>query len=316
MHILKKKYFFVFIPIIIMIVTLTLLLLYFHGKSNNKEANQEEWHMNGDGVYFNVYTEDTKGQEMTGIFENITSDTVFYASIQNSGQERYVKLACYLNYESVSIEMLNSSYDNDQIFLEDKANITIPFKLKDTIDSDKNYKLLVSLFFGTNLHESDTQYQTTEHTLSYDYYLKNSEDSAIRFDVSQDNSTELINYDFPGFVLNTDYSSASDSVKFPPSEVKAAPGETFQLAYRIGQIGDAHQQLMLVTIDYQQATINGEKSLLIETQEAHTSFGLITLKAPETKGKYEICALLVPNPESSNEFVPLENAYRFTLTVE
>ena len=305
-----------FIPIIIMIVTLTLLLLYFHGKSNNKEANQEEWHMNGDGVYFNIYTEDTKGQEMTGIFENITSDTVFYASIQNSGQERYVKLACYLNYESVSIEMLNSSYDNDQIFLEDKANITIPFKLKDTIDSDKNYKLLVSLFFGTNLHESDTQYQTTEHTLSYDYYLKNSEDSAIRFDVSQDNSTELINYDFPGFVLNTDYSSASDSVKFPPSEVKAAPGETFQLAYRIGQIGDAHQQLMLVTIDYQQATINGEKSLLIGTQEDHTSFGLITLKAPETKGKYEICALLVPNPESSNEFVPLENAYRFTLTVE
>ena len=304
-----------FIPIIIMVVTLTLFLLYFHGKSN-KEAEQEEWHMNGDGVYFNVYTEDTKGQETTGIFENITSDTVFYASIQNSGQERCVKLACYLNYESVSIEMLNSSYDNDQIFLEDKANITIPFKLKGTIDPDKNYKLLVSLFFGTNLHESDTQYQTTEHTLSYDYYLKNSEDSAIRFDVSQDNSTELINYDFPGFVLNTDYSSASDSVKFPPSEVKAAPGETFQLAYRIGQIGDAHQQLMLVTIDYQQATINGEKSLLIETQEAHTSFGLITLKAPETKGKYEICALLVPNPESSNEFVPLENAYRFTLTVE
>ena len=316
MHILKKKYFFVFIPIIIMIVTLTLLLLYFHGKSNNKEANQEEWHMNGDGVYFNIYTEDTKGQEMTGIFENITSDTVFYASIQNSGQERCVKLACYLNYESVSIEMLNSSYDNDQIFLEDKANITIPFKLKDTIDSDKNYKLLVSLFFGTNLHESDTQYETTEHTLSYDYYLKNSEDSAIRFDVSQDNSTELINYDFPGFVLNTDYSSASDDVKLPPSEIKVAPGETFQLAYRIGQIGDTHQQLMLVTIDYQQATINGEKSLLIETQEDHTSFGLITLKAPETIGKYEICALLVPNPESSNEFVPLENAYRFTLTVE
>lgn len=155
----EKKYFFVFIPIIIMIVTLTLFLLYFHGKSN-KEAGQEEWHMNGDGVYFNIYTEDTKGQEMTGIFENITSDTVFYASIQNSGQERYVKLACYLNYESVSIEMLNSSYDNDQIFLEDKANITIPFKLKDTIDSDKNYKLLVSLFFGTNLHESDTQYGT------------------------------------------------------------------------------------------------------------------------------------------------------------
>lgn len=315
MRVWRKKIFWVSILIIIMVVTLTLLLLYFHGKSN-KEAEPEEWHMIGDGVYFNVYTEDTKGQETTGIFENITSDTVFYASIQNSGQERYVKLACYLNYERVSIEMLNSSYDNDQILLEDKDNITIPFKLKGEIDPDKNYKLLVSLFLGTNLHESDTKYETTQHTLSYDYYLKNREDSAISLNVPQDSSTELINYDFPGFVLNTDYLSTSDGIKLPPSEVKAAPGESFKLAYRIGQIGDAHQQLMLVTIDYQQANINGERSLMIETEEGHTSFGIITLKAPETKGKYEICALLVPSPESSNEFTFLENAYRFTLTVE
>lgn len=55
---------------------------------------------------------------------------------------------------------------------------------------------------------------------------------------------------------------------------------------------------------------------MIETEEGHTSFGIITLKAPETKGKYEICSLLVPSPESSNEFTFLENAYRFTLTVE
>ena len=55
---------------------------------------------------------------------------------------------------------------------------------------------------------------------------------------------------------------------------------------------------------------------MIETEEGCTSFGLITLKAPETKGKYEICALVVLNPESSNEFTLLENAYRFTLTVE
>lgn len=272
--------------------------------------------MIGDGVYFNVYTEDTKGQEMDGIFENVTSDTVFYASIQNSGQKRYVKLSCYLNYERVSIEMLNSSYDDDQILLEDKDNITIPFKLKGEIDPDENYKLLVSLFLGTDLHESDTKYETTQHTLSYDYYLKNREDSAISLNLSQDSSTEFINYDFPGFVLNTDYLSTSDGIKLPPSELKAAPGESFKLAYRIGQIGDAHQQLMLVTIDYQQASINGEKSLVIETEEGHTSFGIITLKAPKSKGKYEICALLVPSPESSNEFTFLENAYRFTLTVE
>ena len=315
MRVWRKKIFWVSILIIIMVVTLTLLLLYFHGTSD-KEVEPEEWHMSDDGVYFNVYTEDTKGQETTGIFENITSDTVFYASIQNSGQERYVKLACYLNYERVSIEMLNSSYDNDQILLEDKDNSTIPFKLKGEIDPDKNYKLLVSLFLGTNLHESDTKYETTQHTLSYDYYLKNREDSAISLNVPQDSSTELINYDFPGFVLNTDYLSTSDGIKLPPSEVKAAPGESFKLAYRIGQIGDAHQQLMLVTIDYQQANINGERSLMIETEEGHTSFGIITLKAPETKGKYEICSLLVPSPESSNEFTFLENAYRFTLTVE
>ena len=315
MHVRRKKLFLMFISIIIMVITLILLLLYFHGKSN-EEAEPEEWHMNGDGVYLNVYTKDTKGQETTSSFENITSDTVFYASIQNSGKERYVKLVCYLNYESISIEMLNKSYDTDQILLKDNDNITIPFKLKGKIDSNKNYKLLVSLFLGTNLHESDTKYQTTEHTLSYDYYLKNREDSAINLNISQDRSSKRIKSDFPGFVLNTDYLSTSDGVKLPPSEVKVTPGETFKLAYRIGQIGDAHQQLMLVTIGYQQANVNGKRSLMIKTEEGHTSFGLITLKAPKLKGKYEICALFVPSPESSNEFTLLENAYRFTLTVE
>lgn len=315
----RRKKWFGYFSVIALLILLIIVILFsfdFYEKSKENEISAEEWHMLGDGVYFDIYTENTKEQVRNGIFENVTADTVFYASIQNSGQERYVKLACYLNYERISIEILNNRYDSDQILLKDKDNITIPFKLKGEINPNENYKLLISLFLGTDLHESDTKYETTQHTLSYDYYLKNRNDSIINLSLPQDSSTEFIDYDFPGFVLNTDYSSTSDSVKLPPAELKATPGESFELAYRIGQIADAHQQLMIVTIDYQQVNINEERSLIIKTEEDHTSFGKITLKAPETKGKYEICALLVPEPESTNEFTFLENAYRFTLIVE
>ncbi len=289
--------------------------LAFFQEGHGPEAEPEEWHMIGDGVYLNVYTDDSRGQVADGIFENVTEDTVFYASIQNSGQERQVRLACYLNYERIPVEILDDSYD-EQILIQDKANITIPFRLKGEILPDTNYKLLVSLFLGTDLHESDTEYQTTQHTLSYDYYLKNSESSGPDLQLAADHSTKYLDYDFPSFVLNTDFSSDSDGVRLPPSELKAAPGESFELAYRIGKIDDACRQLMIVTIDYQQANINGERSLLIETEEGRTSFGTITLRAPEVSGKYEICALVVPDPEEANAFTLLENAYRFTLTVE
>lgn len=314
----RKKWFgyFSVIALLILLIIVVLFSFDFYEKSKENEIAAEEWHMLGDGVYFDIYTESTKEQVRDGIFENVTADTVFYASIQNSGQERYVKLACYLNYERISVEMLNDNYDSDQILLKDKDNITIPFKLKGEINPNENYKLLISLFLGTDLHESDTKYETTQHTLSYDYYLKNRNDSIINLGLPQDSSTEFIDYDFPGFVLNTDYSSTSDGIELPPSEIQTAPGESFELAYRIGQIADAHQQLMIVTIDYQQVNMNGKSSLIIETKEGHTSFGKITLKAPEAKGKYEICALLVPDPESTNEFTFLENAYRFTLMVE
>lgn len=289
--------------------------LAFFQEGHGPEAEPEEWHMIGDGVYLNVYTDDSRGQVADGIFENVTEDTVFYASIQNSGQERQVRLACYLNYERIPIEILDDSYD-EQILIQDKANITIPFRLKGEILPDTNYKLLVSLFLGTDLHESDTEYQTTQHTLSYDYYLKNSESAGPDLQLAADHSTKYLDYDFPSFVLNTDFASDSDGVRLPPSELKAAPGESFELAYRIGKIDDAGRQLMIVTIDYQQANINGERSLLIETEEGRTSFGTITLRAPEVSGKYEICALVVPDPEEANDFTLLENAYRFTLTVE
>lgn len=276
----------------------------------------EELHLIGDGVYFNVFTQETREEEKNGIFKNIDNDSVFYASLQNSGKDRYVTLAGYLNYKSISLEILDENYRQEQIFLEDGANILIPFKLNADIDKNTNYKFLISLFMGSDLHESDTHYQTTQYAISYDYFIQNQSDNSVDLALVNLEPLEYITSEFSGIVLNTDFSTNTDAIKLPPSELVVTQGESFDLAYRIGHISNAQSHLLIVTLGYQQAQINDRDSLLINTPENKVSFGKITLTAPTEKGKYEICALAVPDPETPSPFIPLENTYRFTVTVQ
>ena len=55
--------------------------------------------------------------------------------------------------------------------------------------------------------------------------------------------------------------------------------------------------------------------MLVDTEASKTAYGTLALTAPSEKGLYEICALVVPDPTKPNDFLPLENAYRFTLNV-
>ena len=104
-------------------------------------------------------------------------------------------------------------------------------------------------------------------------------------------------------------------LKLPPPEINAKAGSTVNLAYRIGQIGAADSQLLIVTLNYHQTQINNADYLLVDTEASKTAYGTLALTAPSEKGLYEICALVVPDPTKPNDFLPLENAYRFTLNV-
>ena len=97
---------------IVAIALFTIIIFYFFLLNNRSTSlpQPEEEHLIGDGVYFNIFTEETKGKEITGIFSNVNNDTIFYASIQNSGQDRLTKLTCYINYVQVSIEFLDSTH--------------------------------------------------------------------------------------------------------------------------------------------------------------------------------------------------------------
>lgn len=55
-------------------------MLYFY--KQHSLVQPEELHLNGDGVYFNIFTEDSRGEDTTGTLKNIGDDTVLYASIQ------------------------------------------------------------------------------------------------------------------------------------------------------------------------------------------------------------------------------------------
>lgn len=44
-------------------------MLYFY--KQHSLVQPEELHLNGDGVYFNIFTEDSRGEDTTGTLKNI-----------------------------------------------------------------------------------------------------------------------------------------------------------------------------------------------------------------------------------------------------
>ncbi len=319
LHKSLKKTMAMVIGVIAVAMGIVMLTFFTDNSWNSRSSflqNPEDNHLIGDGVYFNVFTGKTRGQETTGIFSGVDSSTVFYASIQNAGKDRHMKLKGYLNYVSCPLEFLDESYAGDDIYLLDGDNIIIPFTIKSDIDPNTNYKLLLSLFLGTDQHEGSTHYQTTQHTMSYDYFIKNNPDSqTVDLALTKDISTQYTVSDFPGIVINEDFEN-TESVKLPPYSLKVEAGETFELSYKLGHI-TTDSALLLITINYEQAILNNSATaLLIETPEGHLASGTISLTAPSTKGEYEICAVAVPSPSLSNPFELLENSYRFTLDVQ
>lgn len=310
-HIVARR-----IIIIVLLATIIIaspIILYFY--KQHSLVRPEELHLNGDGVYFNIFTKDSRGENTTGTLKNVDEDTVLYASIQNAGKNRYMQLTGYLDYQEIPLTFLSEEYNPDNIYLEDGDNIIIPFKLNADITSNKNHKFLISLFWGTDLHESDTKLQTNNYSLSYDFFIQNSQAVDYQLNIKPNLSYTLCNLDFPSIMINTDFNENADGVKLPPSEISAKAGSTVNLAYRIGQIGTADSQLLIVTLNYHQIKINNADYLLVDTEASKTAYGTLSFTAPSEKGLYEICSLVVPDPTKPNDFFPLENAYRFTLKV-
>lgn len=160
-----------------------------------------------------------------------------------------------------------------------------------------------------------TSWATNNYSLSYDFFIQNTQASDYNLNIKTNTSYTLCNLDFPSIMINTDFDENADGVKLPPPEINAKAGSTVNLAYRIGQIGAADSQLLIVTLNYHQTQINNADYLLVDTEASKTAYGTLALTAPSEKGLYEICALVVPDPTKPNDFLPLENAYRFTLNV-
>jgi len=303
----------ILISILLTVIIIAIpIILYFY--KHHSVVQPEDSHLNGDGVYFNIFTKRTRGKSITGTFKNINHDTILYASIQNIGKNRHMKLTAYLDYHEIPLNILSKKYDSDNIYLKDGDNIIIPFKLNSKISSDENHKLLVSLFWGTDLHESNIQLKTNNYSLSYDFFIQNLQNTNYHLGI-ETTPVYFCNYDFPSVMINTDFNKNTPGANEPSSEIKVKANSNINLAYRIGKIKPANNQLLLVTMNYHQTKINNADYLLINTQDSKTAYGTFTIKAPSKKGLYEICAVVVTDPTKPNNFVPLENAYRFTLNV-
>ncbi|MDO4489814.1 MAG: hypothetical protein Q4B85_01895 [Lachnospiraceae bacterium] len=303
---------------VFMLMVVALLILVGIGVRSMRTVyllKPEENHLIGEGVYFNVFTQETRDKIKTGTIANVNEDTIFYASIQNAGKDRHMTLKAYINYRETLLEFLNTSDEDDNIYLKDGDNILIPFKIKTELDEKTNYKMLISLFWGTDQYEAETKFQTSMYAMSYDYLIQNDQEKNwADINICTDINTQYTESDFPSIVLNTDFQN-SNSVKLPECELTVKAGEDFEIAYKVGHI-KTDTALLLVTIDYQQALVNQtEPALIINTPQGYLASNRISLSAPKQPGKYEICAVAVPSPAEINAFEPLENSIRFTLEV-
>lgn len=302
--------------LIFLLVIISFFILSPLINQKNESMEEEDHLVGGEGFYFNVFTEKTKNEEKNGVFENVNKETIFYASVQNSGKNRQVQLKAYLDYKEIPIQINNDLKTNHDLFLKDGENLAIPFTIPKGLEDNKNHKLLISLLVGTDTHESITKYETTGYAISYDFFLKNSNDMKVAAVNNNYQKTTNIDSTYSGLVINEQFDSNDNRVKLPPSKITKAPEEPFKLAYRLGHIDQAENFLLLVTIGWSQSNINNEKYLLLEVEKEKLGYGVINLIAPKEKGLYEITALVVPNPDKANPFIPLENSYRFTLQVE
>jgi hypothetical protein len=254
----------------------------------------------------------------------------------SNGKDRNFIVTVYYDYVPIPFKISrNGEYSYTYKFdLEAGKLIELPMFLPNDTDTEGLHKLFVSFVIGYDMHTSDLNLPTAdsgieEHLTWYGYgtvldviYGKNELDGAPPFDVDYEKIENTVDLQY-AFEINQDYDFdilQTGILKPMANEIAAKSGSEAVFTYNASNVigGTVEDFLVLLTVDFEQAPINGKGYELIHIPGGKTGIKEMRFTVPVDMGKHEVFAYLIPNPFKQyalGDISGIEFSQRFTLNV-
>lgn len=304
---------------IIFTISLLLLLVSCVDTSNNDDFTNE--YRNYGNMLVLGLVNDTDLTENGVVYLNAISDNlnVQFANLTDNDSEFILKM--FLDYKEIGFYM-NGELINHYIFpTKAGESLIFPINIDSNIELNNSHLLTVAVMTAPQKHAKTSDLMSNSYgvVLSYELAPK----SGNREIVSSDTFDEPLDYlelNYQGLMLNSDFEKTDNTiVKFPSKNYVVKAGEKIELAYRAGNYDNAEDLLIVVLVNWQQQSINGEDYIYIRNSPGYISYGTLKFAAPLEAGEYEVTAFVVDQPfnlKDSDSFHMHDTAYRFTLTVQ
>lgn len=298
-------------------------------------AKYSDWESS---VGLNVYN--LNSSECAAGYEGVTNkelstihitdlDDPIFVDFNNNGKKRNFIMSVFFDYVQIPFKITQEGgYDKNYTFeLEDSKEIKLPLYLPSELAAKGTHKLLISISIGYDIHGKDLESQSDWYgiNLMYDFtYDEGLQLSGPTEGIPESHYEEppyTVAATFP-FHLNEDFDYSIIETEIMPNvrkEIEVKKSEKFPLVYNASTLGStAVEVLMLATINFKQAEVDGEGYKLFQIPNGSTGVGTIELTAPDEPGYYEVIALLVYNPflrRNLTDDFNIDTNVRFTLHV-
>lgn len=255
---------------------------------------------------------------------------ISYGNLDEGGDSNHVVMKVFYDYKMIDFKLADTdTYVSEYTFdLENGKKIDIPILLDDElIKFDQNiHKLLITFTTGYHQNASDFDSVTDEYGINAVYDVVHDldfENQTFPYSYNYLLPEENFEQSYGKLVLNTDYDNVTPKSSFggilnPTPSLNIKRGSDLDLMYNFEKNG-SNNALLIMTFNFAQVNINDKYAELIKLDgKEGTANGKISVKVPDTPGKYEVIGYVVHNPYEkysggSNMAYP---SYRFTLIVE
>lgn len=307
------------------IISYLLLSLFFFimitGCSSSSSTQNNFEHIRPEyetAFYFDLFTAASKDSPRNGIIELQNYDDDICFQVENAGKERQLAVQIFIDCKLMPIIIDGIEYETFTIDSGEALSEVYSFKLAEPLDTNTNHSMLAILIADTDTSTSQADFEVTDqYSIALDHILMFGEDLPMaQADYGYEEVGLVTEYQSTGLLLNTDIENNTRSV--PERQITVHPGEEFSLQYQVGGYPDCEEVAVIITIGLKQAQINNQDYILCQVKDGELVHGVANLKAPLEAGEYEIMGWAVKDPfgTDKSEYIPLDAAYRFTLTVE
>lgn len=306
--------------IIVLVFCLSILAILGFCNNFGKESINHEYPMEGYGLQ--LY-KSNGGQNTDKIINKNEKDEFDYIVkfVNNTDYDNTFLLSIYLNYQQVEFNMGNqNNLINYRFSLKrrEEKDIPVHFLLKDAFY--KTNDIIISVMTGMDKYTSDLKKTSNLYGISsrFSFINPNYTKDLPQTVIWENTKLFLSKEHFEGIIVTNDF-NIKDKIMLPPLSKIAKPGEQMKFAVRAGGVNDVNNYMGWLTLNGKQIEFNkGNKYWYFSSSEGKLAYDEIFFNAPDTPGKYEICAYLSLNPFSDKalDIKEIYSSYRFTLIVE